>query len=175
MRPDSYIDNGLNNGYLPNRAKYPRTASEPQFNSGGVYPSPGAQQSYENVTTTSGSSDPAGYTTDPSSENSSIDRMQAVPREPVDNYGFNGFGNIHQFATPGANENAPTGAQRQGSGYPNQAGPPTQVSQTAGSRAPIKLGTPTGGPSPVPAPQTKPAVQDKRKSWLGRRFSKADK
>jgi hypothetical protein len=103
-RPDSYYnpaDNaapnngGPSNGYFPNRARYPRTASEPHFNNGqSVYPVPANQQSYETVTTASGSgssADPAGYSTDPSSENSSVDRVAPPPKDPAETYGFNGF------------------------------------------------------------------------------------
>jgi len=184
-KPDSYynaMENGANNnGYLPNRARYPRTASEPQFNSGGgVYPVPGGQQSYETVTTASGSgssADPAGYSTDPSSDNSSVDRIHALPKEPVDNYGFNGFGNTPQYAPPGSgiNENSPNGAQRQGNGYQNQGPPPVPQKQGTGPRAPIKLGVSTGNASPDNTDTSTRPTAEKRKSWFGRRFSKADR
>jgi hypothetical protein len=60
------------------------------------------QQSYETATTASGSApsygtEPWANSTDPSSENSSFDRLQQVPPPPPkgemgEHYGFNGFG-----------------------------------------------------------------------------------
>ncbi|TVY85003.1 Uncharacterized protein LSUE1_G000350 [Lachnellula suecica] len=177
-RPDSYYNGGdhaagPSNGYHPNRARYPRTASEPQFNPGGVYPAPGNQQSYETVTTASGSgssADPAGYSTDPSSENSSVDRIAPLPHKEVETYGFNGFGTTPQYAPPGSGieQQGPMGAQRQGNGYQHQ-GPPPPPSKDGAPRAPIKLGVTSGnaGPQSVPTP-----VNEKRKSWFGRKFGK---
>jgi hypothetical protein len=188
-RPDSYyntVDNGgPSNGYYPNRARYPRTASEPHFNNGqGVYPAPGNQHSYETVTTASGSGsygEPAGYATDPSSENSSVDRVAPLPpaKEPTDNYGFNGFGGNPQYAPPGSglvqqqySSNSTHGAQRQGNGYqnqnPNQAPPPLPRKESNGPRVPMKLGKSNGNAQPE-----KPAPAEKRKSWFGKRFSRA--
>jgi len=179
-RPDSYyngnngIDNsaGPGNGYHPNRARYPRTASEPQFNSGGnsVYPSPGVQHSYETVTTASGSgssADPAGYSTDPSSENSSVDRIHApAQKEPAETYGFNGFGNNPQYLPPGSGLND---QQRPQPGYQNQGPPPPQKD----ARVPIRLDQSNGkATSPPAAEPARPAPQEKRKSWFGRRLSK---
>lgn len=172
-RPDSYYttDNngaaGPSNGYYPNRARYPRTASEPQFNNGGgVYPGPGNQQSYETVTTASGgSAEPAGYTTDPSSENSSVDRFAALPaKEPAETYGFNGFGNTPQFVPPGSGLNTQdtNNVPRQ---MQNQAPPPPRKDMAPGG--PIKLGVTSGNAGP-PA-----AKADKRKSWFSKRFSKS--
>jgi len=177
-RPDSYYNNadngGPGNAYAPNRARYPRTASEPHFNSGygGVYPVPGQQQSYETVTTASGSGsspDTIGYSTDPSSENSSVDRI-TPPKEPTETYGFNGFGNTPQYAPPGsgiAEQWGSNGAQRQGNGYANQA--PPLPRKDVGPRVPIKLGATSGNAGAT----ARPSAGEKRKSWFGKRFSKA--
>lgn len=164
-RPDSYynaMENaGPSNGYHPNRARYPRTAAEPQLGHPGAYP---GQPSYETVTTASGSgssSEPAGYSTDPSSDNSSLDRIAGVgAKVQSENYG-NG---LEQYGS--------NGAQRQGNGYLNQ-GPPSVPQKSNGTiRKPIKLGTTSGNAGPaIPAPQP---VNEKRKSWFGRRFSKAN-
>lgn len=175
------MDNGgPSNGYYPNRARYPRTAAEPQYgHAQGVYPAPGNQPSYETVTTASGSgssSEPAGYSTDPSSDNSSLDRIAAVGmKEPSENYGLDGFGANPQYSLPGHGLEqyvSHHGAARQGNGYMNQAGPPLpQKGPSTMLRKPIKLGATSGnaGPTmPAPAP-----VNEKRKSWFGRRFSKA--
>jgi len=178
---------GPSNGYYPNRARYPRTASEPHFNNGqDVYPTTGNQQSYETVTTASGSgssADPAGYSTDPSSENSSVDRIQAAPKDPVDNYGFNGFGGSPQYAPPGIGINGQYGQygqyghqghgpeMSQGNGYHSQGPPPLPRKDSAASRAPIKLGSSrANSPSTYEVPR--PLAGEKRKSWFGKRFSK---
>lgn len=189
-RPDSYYhanDNvGPSNGpgyYNPNRARYPRTASEPHFNSGhGVYPGPGNQQSYETVTTASGSGsspDTMGYSTDPSSENSSVDRI-APPqqKEPMENYGLNGFGGNPSMQPPGYNINeqyqVSNGTQQQGYGQQSygQQGygqpPPVPRKEAPNSRVPIKLGAGENG-----GPPTRPLAAEKRKSWFGKRFSKS--
>lgn len=189
-RPESYYNSGDNgagpsNGYYPNRARYPRTASEPHFNAGqGVYPMPQGQQSYETVTTASGSGssgEAAGYSTDPSSENSSVDRVTPQPvKEPGEAYGFTGFGNTPQFAPPGVGlkeqygVNGSTGAQRQGNGYPNQGPPPVPRKESGITRVPIRLGATSGnaGPPQNNVPQ-RPAAGEKRKSWFGKRFSKS--
>jgi hypothetical protein len=176
-RPDSYYNTGdsygPSNGYTPNRARYPRTASEPHFNNNGqgVYPVPGQQQSYETVTTASGSAsspDTIGYSTDPSSENSSVDRIAMQPKEPNDNYGFNGFGNTPHVTLPhvGVEQYGSNGAQRQGNGYPDQPPPPPR--KEVGSKVPIKLGQTSGN---VGRPEARPSPE-KRKSWFGKRFSK---
>ena len=183
-RPDSYYTNdnvGPSNGpgyYNPNRARYPRTASEPHFNSGhGVYPGPGNQHSYETVTTASGSGsspDTMGYSTDPSSENSSVDRI-APPqhKEPMENYGLNSFGGNPSIQPPGYNINeqhyGSNGTQQQGYGQPVYGQPPpVPRKEDAASRVPIKLGAgESGGQS------TRPPAAEKRKSWFGKRFSKS--
>lgn len=177
-RPDSYYNGGENaagpsNGYHPNRARYPRTASEPHFNG-----QPGNQPSYETVTTASGSGgssgDPAGYSTDPSSENSSMDRVAPLPHKDVETYGFNGFGNNPQYAPPGSGldqRQGPTGAARQGNGYQHQGPPPPPSKDGFAPRAPIKLGETTGNAAPQPAEIPTP-TNEKRKSWFGRKFGK---
>ncbi|CZT47394.1 uncharacterized protein RSE6_07948 [Rhynchosporium secalis] len=176
MRPDSYFHD-QSNGYHPNRARYPRTASEPHFNYGqGVYPMPGNQSSYETVATASGSgSDPAGYQT-PLSENSSIDRAAPLPlvREPGESYGFNGFGANPQYAPPGSGlqnqQNGFGGQPRQANGYPTPA--PQVPRKESSPRVPIKLGKSNGYTGQQSDSQL-PAAADKRKSWFGKKFSKS--
>lgn len=180
-RPESYYntqDNaGPSNGYYPNRARYPRTASEPHYNNAqGVYPGPGNQQSYETVTTASGSgsSDPVGYSTDPSSENSSMDRIPPPPQKDIgEAYGFNGFGGNPEIVPPGSgiNEYGSYGAQPQGNGQQNQGPPPMPRKESAGPRVPIKLGA-TNGYAGDPQEAARPPVGEKRKSWFGKRFSR---
>ncbi|KAF7878875.1 hypothetical protein EAF04_000078 [Stromatinia cepivora] len=184
-RPDSYYttDNhgGPGNGYTPNRSRYPRTASEPQFNSG-VYTAPGGQQhSYETVTTASGSAisaDAAGYSTDPSSLNSSVDGIHALPqppKEPMETYGFNGFGNNPQYLPPGSGINEQNGMRRQQINGLNQGPPPANKDSTP--RTPINLGITSGNSGPqksvveITKSDAKPQPE-KRKSWFGRKLSK---
>jgi hypothetical protein len=189
-RPDSYYDNNArpSNGYYPSRARYPRTASEPQFNdSVGIYPVHGIQQSYETVTTTSGSGssgDPLGYSTDPSSDNSSLDRVQPPP-PPEHNYsiGFNGYGGAqnNQVANHGSNGYGGYAVKQadmpmMSGGYQGQTGgppaPPRKESVQGPPRVPIKLGSSANGaPTTYEAPR--PGVGEKRKSWFGKRFSRA--
>jgi hypothetical protein len=167
---------GPSNGYYPNRARYPRTASEPHFNNG-IYPGPGNQQSYETVTTASGSgSDPIGYSTDPSSENSSMDRIapQVPVKEPQETYGFNGFGTTPQFI-PQVNgfngQQSVNGMQRAPNGYADQGPPPPRKLGKQSPNQPMKLGNTNGNTGPPPA--QRPDVGEKRKSWFGKRFSKS--
>jgi len=180
-RPESYYNAGDNgagpsNGYYPNRARYPRTASEPHFNNGqGVYPVAGNQQSYETVTTASGSgssADPTGYATDPSSENSSVDRIAPPQKDLGEVYGFNGFGSNPQYLPPGIGINeryGPNGEQRQGDGYRNQRPPPLPRKESVGPRVPMKLGATSGNAG---AKDSRPSAGEKRKSWFGKRFSR---
>ncbi|CZR50819.1 uncharacterized protein PAC_00693 [Phialocephala subalpina] len=187
QRPDSYYNGpenaGPQNGYTPNRARYPRTASEPHFNNPpGVYPVPGNQQSYETVNTASGSGssgDPAGYSTDPSSENSSVDRITPLPvKEPGETYGFNGFGATPQYSLPGAGlqeqyvASPANGAQRQGNGYQKEGAPAVLRKDSALPRVPIKLSATSGNAGP-PNNSQRPSSGEKRKSWFGKRFSKS--
>jgi hypothetical protein len=200
-RPDSYIDNrGVNNamsrndgyydnnakpsnGYYPNRARYPRTASEPHSNNGtGIYPVHGNQQSYETVTTASGSGssgDPLGYTTDPSSENSSLDRVQAAGY--ADQMGLNG---MQQYGSPnlqlnnyGSNNYSsnsyggyPVKQPDMNGGYPGQNGGPPLVPRKeivqGPPRVPIRSSTSTGVP-PQSKEMPRPSAGEKRKSWFG--------
>lgn len=170
-RPESSFDHYNGNGHQPQpqRQRYPRTASEGAFHNGhaGVYPTHGNQPSYETVTTASGgSADPIGYQTDPSSDNSSLDRVPPVTN-PTDNYGFDGFGNVPPMGGPGYDQYAqmsggiPAGYAPQN----NQAGPPPPP-----HKAPIKLGSDPNAPTTYEPPR--PGPGEKRKSWLGKRLSR---
>ena len=181
IRPDSYYNGGENgagpsNSYYPNRARYPRNVSEPQLGAGGGggYPPNGLPQSYETITTGSGSSgDPTGYSTDPSSENSSMDRIGALPtRDPAETYGLAGFGNTPHY---GLNEHyvSNSGPVQQGNGYYTNGyqsqGPPPPPRKESAPRVPIKLGATSGNA----VLEKRPGAVEKRKSWFGKRFSKS--
>lgn len=199
-RPDSMIDNYGNppNQYGSSRRFGPRNHSDPALyghtSSQVVYPSHGHQQSYDTVGSASNGShatDQWGNSTDPSSENSSIDRVQTAPKPDLgEAYGFNGFGGAPQFQGPILEEHGqgtpgyghPGYGQSQfaaGNGHPYQgneapAPPPHAPTKDAGPRVPIKLGSPAVTASSAGASRQPSTVDtDKRKSWLRRRFSKA--
>lgn len=176
-RPDSYYDNNNNNnGYFPNRSRYPRNDSEPALNTmAGVYPPNGNAQSYETVTTAAGSgssAEPLGYSTDPSSDNSSFDRV--APMSKAD-YGNNSPSN-GQYGYQSGQQQYPVGGAQQGylaAGYPSQNnGPLPPVKDRAPPRVPIKLGKSAPG-EPTPQYDLPKAAPDKRKSWFSKRFSKS--
>ena len=177
----------------------PRNQSDPALyghtNGQTIYPSHGHQQSYDTVASASNGShatDQWGNSTDPSSENSSIDRVQPAAKSDVgDANGFNGFGGAPQIQGPIFEEhgqNAPAygqpgyGQERvaAGNGYPYQGNeapiPPVPAStKNAGPRVPIKLGGSIGSGVAPPVSTRSPLPStdvEKRKSWLKRRFSK---
>ena len=204
MRPDSFIDS-----YAPppsnhhNQARHygPGVNSDPALYgqnshpSQGIYPSHGYQQSYDTVASSSGNASHAtdqwGNSTDPSSENSSIDRIPQAPKPDVgEAYGFNGFGGAPQFQGPILEEHGqghPTygqpgyGKQYSASGAAHQYGengfippaPPPHVppKEKSAPRVSIKLGSSPTAAGTWRSPSD--ANSEKRKSWLKRRFSRS--
>lgn len=192
-RPDSYIDNY---GGSPNQPGYgrrvsQRVSSDPALygtNSHSLYPAHGYHQSYDTVASASGNeshnTDPWGNSTDPSSENSSIDRVQVPKPESVDTYGFNGFGGAPQFQGSIMEEddlNSPAYGhmgygqpQKPMNGSPTHRRnglpppPPPHGVRNHPPKVPIKLGSSPATDRPSPS-----APAEKRKSWLKRRLSKA--
>ena len=128
-------------------------------------------RSYETVTSAaaSGSSDPAGYQTDPtSSDNSSIERRSPAKRpEPVNDYGI-GFG--QSSGGPDASLAVGLGQRTQHPPPPTPASGsspyPAQVSANHRKEAPSVLRRMTTQQS-----ATSPD-KEKRKSWFSRKFSK---
>ncbi|ELR05070.1 hypothetical protein GMDG_01640 [Pseudogymnoascus destructans 20631-21] len=177
-RPDSYYydNNNSKNGYFPNRSRYPRNDLEPALNTmAGVYPPNGNAQSYETVTTAAGSgssAEPLGYSTDPSSDNSSFDRVAPISKA---DYGNNSPSN-GQYGYQSNQQQYPVGGVQQGhqaAGYPSQKnGPLPPVKDREPPRVPIKLGKSAPG---APTQQYDPpkAAPDKPKSWFSKRFSKS--
>lgn len=157
---NGYDQGGPSNGYNANRARYPQQHGQ------GVAPNAyGNGHSYENVTTASGSgSDPLGYSTDPSSENSSVDRIQAAAKNgggageygsyKENHYHGNGYNGVPQSSPPNGVYAPPAPAHREG----------------ALPRVPIKLGG--GGGSPAVLEKQRPEQPTKRKSSFLKRFSK---
>lgn len=196
-RPDStYIDNNGSNLNQPGygrRVNNNRANSDPILygtNSQTVYPTHGYHQSHDTVASASGNeshnTDPWGNSTDPSSENSSIDRIQHAPKpDPAEAYGFNGFGGAPQFQGPIMEEHGVDdpaygevadygNPQRMVNGSPVHSGnampptPPPHVSLKPNPpRLPIKLGN-----SPTSEGPSTSGRSEKRKSWLKRRFSR---
>ncbi|KAL8671995.1 MAG: hypothetical protein Q9168_003531 [Polycauliona sp. 1 TL-2023] len=189
-RPDSsYLDS---NGANPNqpggsRRLNNRANSDPVLfgtNNHGVYPTHGYHQSHDTVASASGNeshnTDPWGNSTDPSSENSSIDRIQHGPKpDPAETYGSNGFGGGRILEEQGMNDRAYDETtdyghpQKLGNGFPVHSRnavppqPPPHVSTKPNMpRVPIKLG---GSPMEERSPSNN---TEKRKSWLKRRFSR---
>lgn len=167
----------------------------------GIYPSHGQQPSYDTVGTVSNQSHATeqwGNSTDPSSENSSVDKFQPGPpkQDLGEIYGFNGFGAGPQLQGPILEEHGhdapsygqPGYGQSQNEsgntkGYPYQGndfppptvpvhGVPRPPYKEAALRAPIRLGASTAG-AYNSAPPPVPSKREKRKSWLGRRLSKS--
>jgi hypothetical protein len=181
---ESYFDSA-NGAHNPRNRYGPRQQSDPALNrynpnnAQGVYPIPTYGQSRDTVNTggSNGSaSDQWHQSTDPSSENSSIDRIPGsgfdpqARREPISEEGN------YTFANGQASGYHP--------GFMNQGGPPVPPPKNGAAvprREVIRLsetaGMPIGG-SPVPlgtSPSSgngRPSIEPKRKSWLKRTFSK---
>jgi hypothetical protein len=140
-------------------------------NGNGVYPQHGYHQSHDTVTSGqtygSDSTGPWANGTDPSSENSSLDRINATNQQDNVYGGQNGYGGYPRPIPEDGQYNA---QQQQGYG----GGP---VQPPAAQRKPIALG---GGESDFSAPPrsnlptTARPEPEKKKSWLKRRFSKKE-
>lgn len=159
FRADSYYDQPQQGRWGPpqDRRRIPRTNPDAQYTprtlaANQYY----GDRSYETVASGSGTSgERAGYTTDPTSENSSVERRQSPPKrqsEPVNDYGI------------GFSQNA----EYQPSSF------------TVGGQGNQQHGTPSGTPAPTPprtdAPmlrtpvqevQAVPEKQKKRRSFFG--------
>ena len=192
-RPDSYIDNydTLPNQYNSGRKLGQRMNSDPTLyghNGQTTNPSPTYPQSYDTGGSISANDshrpDPWGNSTDPSSENSSIDRVQPAPKPDLGEvYGFNGFGGAPQFQGPILEEHgkgAPAYGQpgygqsqmMSGAGQPYQGngaltGSPSRGTDRNVPKVPIKLGNSSA------ANLSPNASGEKKKGWLKRRFSKS--
>ncbi|KAF2187814.1 hypothetical protein K469DRAFT_771322 [Zopfia rhizophila CBS 207.26] len=195
---ESWAENGY--GHPRSRYNQQRMQSDPGWNRYGnnghnVYPTQGYQQSRDTVNTggsTGSQSEP--YSTDPSSDNSSIERATPVTKPDLgEQYGFSGFGGGPQFQGPileeYGNGSGPEYGRSQENGdasnggyfqqyngnsipppVPAKAGPPPPSKSNA-----IRLNgapgqTPSGGNAGPNVPSRNNT--EKRKSWFKRRFSK---
>ncbi|KAJ9315252.1 hypothetical protein DTO271D3_4419 [Paecilomyces variotii] len=195
-RPDSVVDNyggaGPNQPYSPHypysnhyggrpRQRYSeRMYSDYGSGAPNVYAQQGYQRSYDNVTAGSGSnsaSDQWGNSTDPSSVNSSMDRLQqAQQTKPApDNYGLNGSGPGPQNFRMSLKENQsgpvpPPHGVSSGSG--DQKAATGAVSTDPNNGGPVG-GTPVNRAASKLLRKNTDASDTKRKSWFKKRFSKS--
>jgi len=162
--------------------QYTEPGYDRRYNNGRVYPAPGFHNSRDTVNTgaSSGSqSEPWANTTDPSSENSSIDRVNAVPKQDPD--GFN-----PHFQTVDEESGVPSSgySQPNGAGWNRRHGPsqsyggappvPQHESSRPASRL-IKLsdgGNQSGAALDTDYTPQRPQDSGKKKGWLKRTFSK---
>ena len=202
-QPESYADpygNGFKQPVAYNsphpRRFGPRNHSDHMLyansNNNGTYYNHSYQPSYDANTTGSGSgashgTEPWSNSTDPSSENSSIDKVQqSANPDLAETYGFSGFGGAPQLQGPildgpprppphgqhGYGQGAPPGRPYHGSELPPPP-PPHLNSRDAGPRPPQRrevLQNSFGGEKNDSSKVT--GTGEKRKSWLMRRFSK---
>ena len=202
-RPESYAD-PYGNGYRqspafnppPPRRFGPRNHSDPALygnnTNNGNYYNHNYQPSYDTNTTGSGAShgtEPWSNSTDPSSENSSIDKPQQ-PANPdlADTYGFSGFGGAPQLQGPileeysprppphgrlGYGQSPPGGRPYHGSELPPP--PPPHMSSRDAVQRPQQRGGTLQRPFRHEKADTPKRTEtgEKRKSWLMRRFSKS--
>ncbi|KAL2003044.1 hypothetical protein VTN02DRAFT_5200 [Thermoascus thermophilus] len=180
-RPDSYVDNygGSNpqqynanhshsNSNAGGRQQRQRPYYEQDYRNGdgnngqSFYPQQGYQKSYDNVTAGSASvsnTDPWGNSTDPSSLNSSMDRLQQQQQRPLaDSYGVNGS-NAGPQGNNGVAYNAGAGGYEQAVPAPAAKDP--------------NSGGPVGGTPRKGAANSSPDGGEKKKNWLKKRFSKS--
>lgn len=147
----------------PRRHPNNRMGSDPMLY--GQRPYPPQHAHHQSMDTGSDSTGPWANSTDPSSENSSVDRIPVAKPHGENGYSPNGY------AHNGYGPNGYQGAIPEEGGYPMRGGaPPVQAPE----RRPIPLGNSGDAPPPANLPSTKRPEQEKRKSWFGRRFSKKD-
>ncbi len=157
--PDSYYgSNEHSSGYNPGRQRVPRQASGQDL---GGYDGQGQGQGRNGYAAqassheSGGRSEEYGYQTEPSSDNSSFDR--GTPYSP----------NTNSTGQQSYGGGSPGGYGQQGNGGYQQGGapqPPAKGPMQLGKSAPVEddYGMTT-------------SKADKKKSWFGRRFSKADR
>ncbi|KAG9538529.1 hypothetical protein KCU79_g20107, partial [Aureobasidium melanogenum] len=176
-RQDGYSDVSIPGG-PPSRNQYTRRMNSSRSNSAyGFYPQHSYNDSYDANAQHSDSTGPWGNSTDPSSENSSLDRANGVPKQ-TDPYGYdinNGAPIMEEYASDSDGGYGMSYGRRNGAqgGNPEAAG----RSQAPPVRAPIKLGGADGplasqGGSLPPATRPVAAKEEKKKGFFKKRFSK---
>ncbi|KAH0138485.1 hypothetical protein KCU86_g24665, partial [Aureobasidium melanogenum] len=176
-RQDGYSDVSIPGG-PPSRNQYTRRMNSSRSNSAyGFYPQHSYNDSYDANAQHSDSTGPWGNSTDPSSENSSLDRANGVPKQ-TDPYGYdinNGAPIMEEYASDSDGGYGMSYGRRNGAqgGNPEASG----RSQAPPVRAPIKLGGADGplasqGGSLPPATRPVAAKEEKKKGFFKKRFSK---
>ncbi|PSK60534.1 hypothetical protein B9Z65_684 [Elsinoe australis] len=178
-RPDSQFDNYGAAPPAP-RQRFGRGMSEGGMGRGNYNGYGAPQYGHHNGSYESDSTSPWMNSTDPSSQNSSFERLHGAHggkpgQSPEHSYGMNdGYGNNTIQEETDAYGYPPAPPHKNGLGSPqhrNEQQPP---------RVPIKLGGAGGESERIPnqggqlpsTARTPTEKADKRKSWLGRRFSK---
>ncbi|KAK0650479.1 Uncharacterized protein DIS24_g6715 [Lasiodiplodia hormozganensis] len=159
----------------------------PPTHNQGLYPTHSYQQSRDTVNTgfSNSSGEAWGNSTDPSSENSSIERMPPTQKpDPGEQYGFNGFGGSPVADGYDYNANGYYDQQSYGGApavgtepyYSKNQGPPVPPHDSVNGVSKMGDGPPQQPISgSTAAPARRPVANgdgDKRKSWFKRRFSK---
>ncbi|KAJ9669051.1 hypothetical protein H2201_000877 [Coniosporium apollinis] len=181
---ESFVENSYGGPPMagPSKNRFSqRLQNEPPINGygnrQGVYPTHVPQLSRDTVNTgESSQSEPWGNSTDPSSENSSIDKVASMTRvmEPNDPYVYNNYGGpVNAPGPAGPNGHLPQSMSSAPPAVPAHGAPPNRS-------APIKLGgagfpqplNSTSGNATLVKTRSPSGTQDKRKSWFKRRFSK---
>lgn len=183
MRPEAFAEEPA----LPQPpyGRPPRQQGPSHYANGESSSPPGHsyQQSYE--TMTSGSED-YGKSTNPSSQNSSFDRLHQMHGRKPDEYGHydeiqpvqppNGYGQYPQYGgyqnqNPNMNGYANGQINGQMNGQMQRGGPMPPAANNP--RIPIKLTTSNSGPPPTMADLNK-ELPAKRQSWFKRKISRRD-
>jgi len=176
-RQDAYSDVSIPGG-PPGRNQYARRMNSSRSNSAyGFYPQHSYNDSYDAGAQHSDSTGPWGNSTDPSSENSSLDRANGVPKQS-DPYGYdiyNGPPIMEEYASDSDGGYGMSHGHRNGAPGGNPAAP--AQSQAPPVRAPIKLSGADGafasqGGSLPPTTRPIASKEEKKKGFFKKRFSK---
>jgi hypothetical protein len=175
-RQDGHSDVGVPGGPHGRNPYARRMNSASRSNSAyGFYPQHAYNDSYDANGQHSDGTGPWANSTDPSSENSSLDRAHGVPKQ-TDPYGhdiYNGPPIMEEYASDSDGGYGMPRGQRNGA----PGGNPAARSQAPPVRAPIKLSGGDGafasqGGSLPPTTRPTAAKEDKKKGFFKKRFSK---
>lgn len=165
-RQDGYPEENMGQ---PPYGRPPRQQSQHYGIEESPVPGHSYQQSYETMTS---GSDEYGKSTNPSSQNSSFDRLHQMQMRKPDEYN-NHYDNDAQYAQhhgSGMRGAYPGGHDNDFNQPPARAGPPAAPNNP---KQPIKLNGANSGPPPTQADFQR-AMPEKRQSWIKRKFSKRE-
>lgn len=187
MTPNNNRDSYYSNAPSSSRRPHPNGRQPSEYSSYGAPPAPpahnyrsnsnagpshhAAQPSQDTLATHasgtgSDSTGPWNSGTEPSSDNSSVERMGYYNNggQPQGGYG----GQNGAISEDGAYAYHQNDHQQQQGGYGGGGRPPAVPAKSNGS-----MGPPSPAASKLPPAVPRPAPAEKRKSWLSRRFSKS--